>query len=551
MEAQNATRTEAGSPVPPPAPAQSPPLLGIGKASDRLGAWSFYFVAKLLLVWRELIGFHLLENLALVAVLAWPLASPRWRRLRHWLAVPAAVALLYYESWLPKASRVFSQAGLVSGFSPDYLAELAARFVSWPVVAMLVVAWAAWFIAARFVRIDVPVVVALMAMPFITQDAAPPAGLAATAAGKASERSAASPDALLKEFYATQAQRFVEFRAPPAASAPFDVILVHACSLSWDDLEATGLSKHPLLAGFDIVLRQFNSVSAYSGPSAIRILRSACGQSSHRDLYSPAPDGCYLLPGLERAGFESQLVLDHDGHFDDFLSFVRAQRVTVAPMPLDGISAPLRSFDGSRIYDDLEVLSRWLETRAKNAAPRVVAYYNSVSLHDGNRLANDASKGSMQTYRSRLSTFLDGMQAFIGKLEASGRRAIVVLVPEHGAAFRGDAVQIAGLREIPSPAITLVPVGIRVIGPGARRIGETLHSDEPASYLALSHVLSRMLDKPPYGADGFLPADYTAGMPVTEFVAENETASVLRRGDKFLLRQDGEPWREFLPARGK
>ena len=112
-------------------------------------------------------------------------------------------------------------------------------------------------------------------------------------------------------------------------------------------------------------------------------------------------------------------------------------------------------------------------------------------------------------------------------------------------------MQIAGLREIPSPAITLVPVGIRVIGPGARRIGETLHSDEPASYLALSHVLSRMLDKPPYGADGFLPADYTAGMPVTEFVAENETASVLRRGDKYLLRQDGEPWREFLPARGK
>ena len=46
----------------------------------------------------------------------------------------------------------------------------------------------------------------------------------------------------------------------------------------------------------------------------------------------------------------------------------------------------------------------------------------------------------------------------MGELEASGRRAVVVLVPEHGAALRGDSAQIAGLREIPTPAITLVPV---------------------------------------------------------------------------------------------
>ena len=131
------------------------------------------------------------------------------------------------------------------------------------------------------------------------------------------------------------------------------------------------------------------------------------------------------------------------------------------------------------------------------------------------------------------------------KLEASGRRAVVVMVPEHGAAVRGDAMQIAGLREIPSPAITLVPVGIRVIGPGAHRIGESLQNAEPTSYLALSHIVSRMLAKPPFGPEGFRPADYALGMPVTDFVSENETATILRRGDRYFLRQDQEPWREY------
>src|SRR5476649_2102946 len=106
-------------------PMEAPPVFGLKSVSDRLGAWNFYFLAKLVLFALGLIGLHLVENLALVLLLGGPLASPRGRRWRPWLGVPAAIALLYYDSWLPGISRVVSQAGLLSSFSAAYLTELA------------------------------------------------------------------------------------------------------------------------------------------------------------------------------------------------------------------------------------------------------------------------------------------------------------------------------------------------------------------------------------------------------------------------------------------
>src|SRR5213079_2475571 len=101
----------------------TPPAFGLRAASDRLGWWNLYFIAKLALFATGLIGFHLVENLVFAAAL-FAMAAPKARRLRPWLGVPVALALLYYDSWLPGFSRVVSQAGLVSSFSAAYLAEL-------------------------------------------------------------------------------------------------------------------------------------------------------------------------------------------------------------------------------------------------------------------------------------------------------------------------------------------------------------------------------------------------------------------------------------------
>jgi cellulose synthase operon protein YhjU len=335
------------------------------------------------------------------------------------------------------------------------------------------------------------------------------------------------------------------FPKPPESAPPFDVIFLHVCSMAWDDLEATGLDKHPFLASFDIVLKRFNSVSTYSGPAAIRFMRAPCGQQTHKDLYTPARAQCQLMPALQAAGLEPQVVLNHDGHFDDFLKLIQAQGATATPLPLAGVAAPLRSFDDSRIYDDAALLSKWLDARAKSQARHAAVYYNTVSLHDGNRLVSDPGKKSSETYKQRLQKMLDDLDGFVKKLAASGRRAVVVMVPEHGVALRGDAAQIAGLREIPTPAITLVPVMVRVIGPDAKRNGDAIAVSEPTSYLAVSHIVSEMLAKPPYGASGFDPRYYTEQLPTTQFVSEGETATVLGRGSSYLIKLERDPWKEL------
>ena len=527
---------------------QASNAFGWRSASDLLGWWNLYFIAKLVLFAMGLMGFHLVENLAFAVALA-ALSMTKARRLRPWIGVPVAIALLYYDSWLPGLSRVASQAGLVASFSGAYLVELAGRFVSFKAIAALAVAAVVYFGASRVARFDVLVLVAMIALPLaMGSPASLPDASAAAPAGKgqaAQSDAAKSPDAIVAEFYQKEAQRTVTFLKPPAGSAPFDVIFLHVCSMSWDDLEATGMDKHPFLSSFDIVLRRFNSASTYSGPAAIRFHRGPCGQPSHKALYEPAREQCKLMPALQAVGLEQQVVLNHDGHFDDFLKLVQAQGATATPLSLDGVAAPLRSFDDSRIYDDAGMLAKWLEARPKFAAERAAVYYNTVTLHDGNRVVTNPSVKSSETYKQRLTKLLDDLSGFMAKLEKSGRRAVVVMVPEHGVALRGDAAQIPGLREIPTPAITLVPVMVKVVGPDAKRNGAALAVNEPTSYLAVSHIVSEMLAKPPFGASGFDPGYYTEQLPTTEFVSEGETATIIRRGSSYLIKLERDPWKEL------
>lgn len=517
-----------------------------------LGGWNLYFLAKLALFWRELIGFHPLENLAFALVLLVPLKSPAWRRARLVLAIPAGVALLYYDSWLPPIARALSQANLISNFSPSYLIELGGRFVSAPVIALLVIAGAGYLILARWLRFSVLVTGALLVLAvggILPKPSTVPATAAATG-GASAVAAKSDPDTLLREFFAREAGRSVAMPKPAADDVPFDVIFIHVCSLSWDDLQAMGLENHPLWRRFDFMLTRFNAAATYSGPAAIRIQRATCGQQPHDKLYERAPANCYLMEGLREAGFEPAVVLNHDGHFDDFLKFVQAQLfittpngMAVPPMPLTNIKVAQYSFDGSPIYDDAEVFRRWLDARAKAAPARMAVYYNTVSLHDGNRLSGDKLQtSSLETYRARATKLLDDIDGFLAALEKSGRRAVVAVIPEHGAAVRGDKMQIAGLREIPSPAITLVPVGVKVVGPQVRRDGDVARIDAPTSFLAVSELIARMLARTPFSSAGFAPSDYIAELPATPFVAQNEDVAVIESGGGYLLKQGKEGW---------
>lgn len=521
-------------------------------ASIRLGDWSFYFLAKIILFWRELIGFHALENLAFAAFLLVPV-SARIRRLRNAAAVPLAVMLLYYDSWLPPVDRALSQAGLLANFSMSYLLELAGRFINWPVVAMLVISWAAFRIVARFLRAGTLVMLILVAM---TARLIPTAPVSATAGEKSVIVSpgqappaalGGDPGQVLRDFFSAEAQRHVSFLSA-ANAVPFDIVFIHVCSLSWDDLQATGLDRHPLWSNFDFLFRQFNSAASYSGPAVVRISRATCGQSPHSALYEPVQEQCLLFPSLKQAGFETNLAFNHDGHFDDFLPLVRKQGINAPLMPMDGVPVPLRSFDNSPIYDDFGVLSRWLDSRQKSADQRVALFYNTISLHDGNRIVSgtDARLSSQDNYRPRAQKLFDDITGFMERIQKSGRSAVVVVIPEHGAALRGDRFQITGLREIPTPAITSVPVGVKVIGPGVVRKGNGAQITESSSYLALSQLVARLIESSPFADGGFSPMEYIAELPVTDFVAENEGVAMIRANNRYLLRQGSDGWKEYL-----
>ncbi|MCR3901195.1 cellulose biosynthesis protein BcsG, partial [Klebsiella variicola] len=72
------------------------------------------------------------------------------------------------------------------------------------------------------------------------------------------------------------------------------------------------------------------------------------------------------------------------------------------------------------------------------ATPGPVAlYYNTISLHDGNRVVGSALS-SIDSYPQRATKLMNDVDRLSDLIAASGRRAVIVFVPEHGAALRGD-----------------------------------------------------------------------------------------------------------------
>ena len=174
----------------------------------------------------------------------------------------------------------------------------------------VLMAWIAWTQTVRdaltlfdenAALLQAPAQVPASATAASTADAAAPEGAAAL--------TPQTLDATLQRFYEAEANRRVQFSPVDADSPPFDIVLLHTCSLAWDDLDYAGLREHPLLKRFDLVFDNFNAAASYSSPAAIRLLQGACGQSPHAKLYD-RPD-----PGDAAHGERPAL---HDGrvHLD-------------------------------------------------------------------------------------------------------------------------------------------------------------------------------------------------------------------------------------------
>lgn len=508
-----------------------------------MGLWNLYFIVKLSLYFGHYMGFHAWLNLAFAVFLIVPLPVKyaRFTKFKKLLTLPAGISLFYYDTWLPPISRAFAKSSELTGFTPRYLIELIGRFVNPWVVAGLIAAGIAYFLARKRLRISTFVFLAMLVPLFWGGKSSTLQANADEASADASGAPASSSlSAQLDSFFANEAGRSVSFPQPDRKDLPFDVIILQICSLSWDDIDFTKERDNPLFKRFNILFTHFNSASSYSGPSAIRLLRGSCGQPRHKQLYDPPRRECLTFDNLQKIGYKPEIAMNHDGLYGGFLNTDIRIRGGLNVTPFDAGSLPtyLQAFDGSPIHDDYSTLSKWWANRVESKDARVALYYNTISLHDGDQYMG-RREDSMKIYPARLSQLLSDIGRFFDLLEASKRPAVVVLIGEHGASIRGDRMQIAGLREIPTPLITTVPVGIKLIGFHGK--GQAVVS-KPASYLALSKLLAEFVEIPPFGKDNLDLNDYVRDLPETNYVAENSDIVVMKSGSQYFIRSNGQEW---------
>ncbi|MGP3590685.1 cellulose biosynthesis protein BcsG [Vagococcus sp. WN89Y] len=534
-----------------------------------LSGWNFYFLVKFGLLWAGYLNFHPMLNLVFMAFLLMPLPRLSLHRLRHWIALPIGFGLFWHDTWLPGLESMMSQGSQVAGFSADYLLDLVLRFINWQMIGAVFVLLVAWLFVSQWIRVTVFVVAIMIWLNVLTLTGpafnlwpgGQPTTTVTTTGGSAAATVAAAGDtpvvgdipaqtapptsenlnAWLASFYAAEEKRQSTFPAQLAADAqPFDLLVINICSLAWSDIEASGLTSHPLWSHFDMVFKHFNSATAYSGPAAIRLLRASCGQSSHKNLYQQAGSQCYLFDNLAKLGFTQQLIMDHNGEFGGFLKEVRDNGGMQVPlMDQSGLPPVLLSFDGSPVFDDTAVLNRWMESEPFKNGQRTATFYNLLPLHDGNHYPGDRKTAD---YKLRAQKLFDELDAFFTQLEKSGRKVMVVLVPEHGAALQGDKMQVSGLRDIPSPSITNVPAAIKFFGMKAPHQGAPMEITQPSSFLAVSEIVTRVLDGKIFNEENVNWQQLTDDLPQTAPVSENANAVVIQYQNKPYVRLNGGDW---------
>lgn len=168
---------------------------------------------------------------------------------------------------------------------------------------------------------------------------------------------------------------------------------------------------------------------------------------------------------------------------------------------------------------------------------------NFIALHDGNRLPG---RGRSEPFKPRAKRMFDDLNTFMNELERSGRKVMLVIVPEHGAAVRGDKIQAPRLRDIPNLRITQVPVMVKFFGLKGLPT-EAIHVTGNTSYLALTSLIGKTLETDYFGKQGgSVPLeDLVKDLPQTNPVSENGQAQVLKYKDRQYVRMNGGEWKPY------
>ena len=522
-----------------------------------LKGWNFYFILKFGLLWYGYLNINVFENLLFIAFLLLPLPWFKVSQLRYLIAIPVGIALLYQDSWLPSIESIWQQKEQLTGFSMSYMYELMVRFINLKMIAVAFVLFVVYLFSASWVRYSTFVVAGMIwlnlatfiELPTLTQQAAKTTvpeqtTRLADASIKPPQLQGPTDEALnewLSQFHSYESQRKTQFPASlPENAQPFDVLMINICSLAWDDFDDTELANHPIWKRFDIVFNNFNSATAYSGPASTRLLRASCGQAAHQSLYEAGDKECLLLDNLANLGFAEYLIMDHKGEYGDYLEGLRNYAgLKAALQPQSHLSHQITAFDGTPIYNDQDVLQQWLKTIESSGDKRTATFFNLIPLHDGNRTVKDKK---IADYHASTKILFDQLNSFLDELEKSGRSVMVVMAPEHGAAIKGDKMQISGLRDIPSSKITHVPVGIKFIGLKSSGPSSEIILTQPSSYLAISELVARAVDGKIFSESDVDWAKYTENLPITAKVSENANSIVIEYQGKSYVRMNNKKW---------
>ena len=530
---------------------------GAGPRFTGLGVWNVYFIIAFALAAFGYIELNLLGNALLMAWLLLPV-GPKWLRiLRGTLGVAAAAVLLYSESWLPGVDSILANKGGIAGFSLLYMAEFALDFINVKMVGWGLLVFLGYFLVRRYVRVTFFTIVYFLGavtMPWV-QSILPERAPVVTADAGGQTNEAAAPAKTGKAdvkavgewydaFLAYEHDRRARFpNGLSEKDTPFDILLLSICSVSNDDLAVSQLDQHPLFKEFNIRFDSFNAATAYSGPALLRLLNGACGQPSHSELYGERRPECEIMTRLGTLGYSQRLLMDHSGEYDNFLQSMRDKAGVTAT--LDNAKYPTRymGFDDEEIADSMAVLRHWQRTQVKSKAGRTATLINFIALHDGNRLPG---RGRAEPFKPRAQEMIDKIRTFLRELERSGRKTMVVIVPEHGAAVRGDKIQVPRLRDIPTMRISRVPVMVKFVGLKGMP-NEPIHVTGNTSYLALTSLIGKTLETDYFSKDGgTVPLEQLVhDLPQTNPVSENGTVQTLEYQGREYFRQNGGEWKPY------
>lgn len=492
-----------------------------------MGGWAGYFFAKGYLYFRGVVPFDVILNLAFVVFLILPtpevLKRSRLAIVARWaMSAVIAVLLAWHDSWfppLPDVVRFVADGGLPT---PEFLVQFLRGFVNPWVVLVIVALFATTVAVRRSVRLT-PLVLVLLLIVGLREGTQPTAGM----------------DGVVASFVTAESKRVIEFQPIDERTADFDVVVLHVCSLSWDDLREIGMEDAPFLRDFDYVLTEFNSVTSHSTIAALRLLRSTCGQTTQEALYRRGPHECYLFDALQQLGYATSFALNHDGKYMGFQDDVRRWGHLDVPLAIEDLPVRQYDFTGGPLRADKAVLERWWNTRERSGERRAALYYNTTTLHIGGRWAGETApqRDVRAQYTAFAQTLFKDLDEFLALLASSGRNTVVFFVPEHGAALRGTTLQPSGLREIPLPRITTVPVAVKLIGPQSNprpRAQQVIAT--PTSYGAVAVFLAEFFKHSPFEPSQWAGGPPLVEVPETDFVAENEDVRVVKEGPQYFVK---------------